>query len=126
MKLSKAQNIIAVVFLVLMVFNAIGGMTLHNVVDTYSIFLSIYGVHLSIILTYYFVQEPIENKTVPKIRFILLLLLLLIWNGIIAGLTVSSYETVADLQANLDEFPHYADFLIAGGIVWLFNGKTDS
>ena len=107
-----------------MVVNMVGGMTLHNVTDTFPIYLSIYGVHLSIILTYYFVQDPIADREVPAFRFLLLLMLVLIWNGIILGITVSSAQSVAALEENLGMFPDYADFLIAGGIVWMFNGKA--
>lgn len=124
MNLHKAQNWVTISFIGLMIINVIGGISLFGAADVFSIYLSIYGVHLSIILAYYFVQEPTVQKVVPKFRFILLLSLLVIWNGIILGITIFSVESIEDLDENLGQFPDYADFLVAGGIVWMFNGRN--
>ncbi len=126
MLLKKAQNIASVVFIFLMLLNILGGISISNSSDIFLIYFKIYGIHLSIILTFYFSQKSLESMVVPKFSLILLIFLFISWNGMIMWITYNSSNSVALLEENLSEFPGYASFLIAGGIVWLFNGKFES
>lgn len=123
MKLDKAQNITTSVFIILMIINILAGLSLFESTDVFFVYIKIYGVHLAIILTYYFVQDPVKAKTVPPFKLMLLITLILLWNGLIMFVTVYSEFDINVLQQKLGEFPNYANILIASGIVWLFNGN---
>ena len=124
MALRKAQNSITIIFLALMVLNIIGGLSLYDSeASIIIIYLKAYGIPLSIILAFYFSQKRSELKTVPKFRFILLLFLIFLWNGSILAFSISSIDDMGILASELARFPEYGNILIAGGIVWLFNGN---
>lgn len=122
MKQSTAQNATTVVFIAFMLINIWLASGYHEGASFLKPFLAVYGIHLTIILTYYFMQEPIADKLVARFKFFLLLGLLLIWNGIVALITVDAGRDLQKLQVSLTEFPEYAGFLIAAGIIWLFGG----
>jgi hypothetical protein len=88
-------------------------------------FLELYGVHLSIILAFYFSQGEKEIKKVTnKFTLILLILFIIMWNGILMSITTSSRDNLDVFISQTTDFAVYGNFLVAGGIVWLFNGKT--
>ncbi len=127
MKLSKAQNITTVFFLVLMFINTLGAISLFDFSKVVNIYLETFGIHLSIIIAYYFVQTQSASKTivVSKFKLVLLLILITMWNGLIMGVTIQHSSHIESLEHDLSEFTRYADFLIAGGIIWLYNGNQD-
>jgi len=126
MLLKKAQNTVTFFFILFMLINILGGITVSSSAEVFLIYFKIYAIHLSVILTFYFSQKSIKSKLVSKFSLGLLLFLLLSWNSMIMWIAYNSGNSVSLLQKNLAEFPSYAGFLIAGGIVWLFNGKTES
>lgn len=125
MNLAKAQNWTTIIFIVLMVLNILMCYSVFHTSDVFLIYLQTYGVHLSIILTYYFVQDERASKQVGKFKFILLLVLIFLWNALIMGIMLDSEFKVETLNKKLGEFPQYASFLIAAGIIWLFNSKNE-
>lgn len=126
MNLTKAQNWITIIFIFLMVLNILMCYSVFQTSDIFLVYLQTYGVHLSIILAYYFVQENKGTKQVTKFKFGLLLTLILMWNGLILGIMLDTEFKVDVLTKKLGEFPQYASFLIAAGIVWLFNSKDEA
>ena len=123
MRLKKAQNVITIIFLSLMSFNMIAGLSLYNKTDILLTYLKIYGVHLSIILTFYFSQTKIDVKVVAQFKLILILFLLIIWNLIIFATSISAADELTSFNAELDNYSEYTNILIAGGIVYFFNGN---
>lgn len=127
MNLARAQNITTVFFMVLMFINTLGAVSLFDFSKIVNIFLETFGIHLSIIIAYYFVQKQSANKAimVSKFKLVLLLMLITMWNGLIMGVTIQHSSHLENLEHDLSEFTRYADFLIAGGIIWLYNGNQD-
>ena len=128
MKLSKAQNIITILFLVLMVINIVAGLSLFTDAGVMLKYLQLYSVHLGIIIAFYFSQGNIQNRKIDSFRLVFLILLLLLWNGGIMGTTVLSYNPASvsyeTIFTNIDSWADYANFLVAGGIVFYYNGKS--
>lgn len=128
MNLSKSQNILTIVFISLMLINILAGVSLFQdeVSEILSIFLGIYGVHFSIIITFYFVEKRsnAQKIIVEKFKIFLLLFLVLAWNVIMLFVTYSCPDTTENLQDKLMEATKFADFLIAAGIIWLYNGNN--
>jgi hypothetical protein len=85
-------------------------------------------VHFSIILTFYFVEKRsnAQKIIVEKFKIFLLLFLVLAWNVIMLFVTYSCPDTTENLQDKLMEATKFVDFLIAAGIIWLYNGNNKS
>lgn len=125
MKLKIAQNIVTIIFLVCMLINLSLGYQYQEEKFAVNKFLELYGVHLSIILAFYFSQGETEIKKVTnKFTLILLILFIIMWNGILMSITTSSRDNLDVFISQTTDFAVYGNFLVAGGIVWLFNGKT--
>ena len=123
MQLRKIQNITTIIFLVLMFIN-IACCHSFNGIGSFKILISLYGTHLSVIIAYYFNPVDIKNVVIPPFRFVFLNTLLVFWNVLIFSIVYSSESNLVLLTKRLTEFPIYAGFLIAIGIVWLFNSNS--
>lgn len=121
-KLSLAQKVVTLFFLLCMAFTTIVALQYHKgkTGEVFSTLLPLYGTHLSIILAFYFTSKPEVNCYINPFKFLLASVLILAWN-ILIFLTIKGARTDFEKFSNdLFRFPEYAGFLIAAAIVWLF------
>lgn len=134
---NKGRNTVTILFIALMIINIVAAISMvsEGRASVFSVYLKLYGVHLSIILLFYFSGKSIVDHRMPVFVFVLTVLLLVLWNGAIMAVTsfslldidIGSNDEVVELDASLSSFHDYGNILIAGAIVWLFNsGNEDS
>ena len=125
MTLIKAQHWTTVVFIFLMIINTIAGLSLFNNVGVFYEYINLYGVHLAVILTFYFAQDKTTVKALNVMPFKLglIIALILMWNGLVMGIAIYTAPDFDIFKETIEVFPEYAGFLIAGAIVWLFSGN---
>ncbi len=108
-----------------MFINITCGYGFHEV-DAFKTLISVYGTHLSIIIAFYFNTTDISNRTISTFRFLFFNVLMLFWNFMIFIIIYASEGDYKLFTDRLTEFPQYAGFLIAIGIIWLFNSNSSS
>ena len=125
MKLYKAQNWTISIFIFLLIFTTVGGLSLFNTVNVFSAFISLYGTHLAVMLTFYFTQSKakLQSEEVKPFKFGLIITLIVLWNAIIVGISIYTAPDFDYFKELIEVFPEWAGFIIAGAIVWLYSGK---
>ena len=126
--LSLAQRLVTIVFLfcmLSMIYIANQFKTL-TFIELNGIILSLYGTHLSVILTFFFTTKSPKGAVVSNFKFILAFVLILAWNVFILLTILGSNGDYETLKTELFRFPQYAGFLIAAAIVWLFSSSNET